>query len=98
MDVGFCRQSPSSFPDTALELSIMAWKTVPSTQALTDIINITDSHGIGPESLEFVTLAILNGLATNKQIAKAVEFAIEYYDKDMAQTLVQSLRRGKFAR
>ncbi len=91
--LGFLRQEPERFPDTALEYALLAFGAKPTTEALDAIIRCTAKAGIGPEALPFIRQATLVGVASDAQIALSASLALEYYDYSFSQMAVRALKQ-----
>lgn len=91
--LGFFRQVPERFPDSALDYALLAFAAQPTGEALDAIIRCTAKAGIGPEALPFIRQATLAGTASDAQIALSASLALEYYDYSFAKMAVRALKK-----
>ena len=54
-----------------------------------------EKAGVGGEALPHVVQGLKAGIATRQQIARAVGFATEYYDFELARVLASSLKTAR---
>lgn len=98
VEPGFSKPAPERLPDTALEAALLAFAHAKAREALDAIVRCAKQADMAAEALPHLTAAILEGAASDRQIALAASLAQEYYDFDYARTVLQSLKRRRTAR
>ncbi|MBQ4132677.1 MAG: glycosyltransferase family 1 protein, partial [Desulfovibrionaceae bacterium] len=92
---GFLKQTPDTFPNTALELAGMAWEKAPGSAVLDFMLECAAACGIEAELLPQCCRAIELGLADDRQILRTAELARQYYDKDLAMQILSAMRKTR---
>ena len=91
-DIGFHKPHREHYPDYAMEYAVLAFTTKKSIESLDAIIKCTKKSRIAPEALGYIKEAILDGAASDAQIALSASLAIEYYDYAYADTTIKALK------
>jgi hypothetical protein len=90
--VGYLKRISDPYPDTALEIAMMAWTVQPSAEILDFLLSVCTQYHIEGELLPQMLFAIDKGIASQKQITRASELATAYYDMKLAQDLERLLQ------
>lgn len=98
LDPGFVKPEPERFPDTALEYALLAFEERKTPESLEAIVRCATAAGLAAEALPYIHAAILEGAASDQQIAMAAALSLEYYDFAAAEAVMRSLKRKKAAR
>jgi hypothetical protein len=87
------KQFHDDYPDTAFETALLAWKakTIPAAMDLQ--LDCLKQFTIEGELLPELTAAIQKGLLTDVQILRTAEIARQYYDEDLAGSIVDAFRK-----
>jgi hypothetical protein len=94
-DPGFSKPGLERFPDTALEYALLAFAERKTPESLDAVIRCATAAGLAAEALPQIHAAILEGAASDAQIALAASLALEYYDFAAAEAVMRSLRKKK---
>ena len=92
---GFFKQITDNYPDTALELALLAWKKSPTSYVLDFLLEHAARCGVEGELLPELCFAIEHGVATDRQILHTAELAESYYDKDLAHGILCAMRKSQ---
>lgn len=96
-DLGFVKPGPERFPDSALEYALLAFAERKTPESLDAVVRCAAAAGLAAEALPHIHAAILEGAASDRQIALAASLALEYYDLAAAEAVMKSLKRKKTA-
>jgi hypothetical protein len=89
--VGYLKMISDSYPDTSLEIAMIAWNIQPSAEILDFLLSVCRQYHIEGELLPEMLCAIDKGVASQRQIKRARELATAYYDLSLAQKLERLL-------
>jgi hypothetical protein len=91
-DLGFNRPNGDRYPEYAMEYARLAFLAHITADSLEAIIKSTNAAGVAPEALDYITEAILAGVASDEHIALSASLAIEYFDFLYASTAIKALK------
>ncbi|MDO5484457.1 MAG: hypothetical protein Q4F27_06065, partial [Desulfovibrionaceae bacterium] len=94
-ELGFLKQIKDDYPDSALEVALIAWKMSPASYIMDFILHCTKILHIEGELLPELISAIREGLLTDAQILRTAEIAMQYYDLDTANQIISSYSKTK---
>jgi tetratricopeptide (TPR) repeat protein len=93
LSLGFWKQFHDTYPDTAYEAALLAWKAKAMPAAMDLLLDCLKEFNMEGEMLPELTAAIQEARLTDGQILRTVEIARQYYDVDLAGTIVAAFRR-----
>jgi tetratricopeptide (TPR) repeat protein len=88
-NVGFLKQCNDIYPDTALEVAILAWNEEPSRIILDFMLHCAKQYNIEGEMLPFIFQAVRGGFASEEQILEACRISESYYDFALKKQLTE---------
>jgi tetratricopeptide (TPR) repeat protein len=95
--VGYLKMISDRYPDTSLEIAMLAWRIKPSTEILDFLLSVYTRYHIKGELLPELLYAIDKKIASKRHIKCAGELAAAYYDINSAQKLKKLLQQGQSA-
>ena len=95
IDLGFTKASDDLFPETALAMLQLAWKTWPEPFLLDAILDCAHSAGKAGELLHLLLTVIERNQATDLQMIRAAELAEGYYNKPVAIQIIRALQQAR---
>ncbi len=91
---GFAKRDDDPCPDTAVEFACKAWALEPSAEAADIMLDCAIPAGVGGELLPLLLEGITQGILNDPQIIATAQLAYSYYAPDVAEALVDALRKS----
>lgn len=92
---GFLKTHKDKFPDTSLDYAMMAWNIRKDPKYLDFMLFCLRPYHLEGELIPYLIEGIQEGICTNLQILKTAELALSYYDFDLANILINGIKRLK---
>ena len=92
---GFFKIHKDEFPDTSFDYTMMAWNIRKDPKYLDFMLFCLHPYHLEGELIPYFIEGIQEGICTNLQILKTAELALSYYDFDLANSLINGIKRIK---